>query len=131
MNLQEQLASVRNDRIEFATSRPDGSQFATLDRRVLVTAPPELVELSLAGDLQVLDQLVELLKDPERAWAAVVLLAAMTRREEKIVDNNASKPDQWWEPFGRTAFDRWSNWLQENRDKLVWDSADHVFVQKD
>jgi hypothetical protein len=130
MNLQEQLASVRNDRIEFATSRPAGSQFATLDRRVLVTAPPELVELSLAGDLQVLDHLVELLKDPERAWAAVVLLAAMTRREEKIVDNNATKPDQWWEPFGRTAFDRWSNWLEENHDKLVWDSENKMFAQK-
>ena len=131
MNLQEKLDSVRNDRIEFATMRPAGSQFATLERRVVVAAPPELVNLSLAGDPQVLDQLIELLKDPDRAWAAMVLLAAMTRREEKIADNYAAIPDQWWESFGKTAFERWSKWLEENRGKLVWDSENHIFVERD
>lgn len=131
MELQEKLDSVRNDRIEFLTMRPPGSQFATLERRVVVTAPPELVELSHAGDPQALEALIELLKDPDRAWAAVVLLAAMTRREEKIVDNNASHPKQWWDPIGKTAFERWSKWLRENREKLTWDSENHVFVERE
>jgi hypothetical protein len=130
MELMKKLEAVRNDRIEFATTRPPGSQFATLDRRVVITAPPELVELSVAGELQVLDQLVALLKDPERAWAAVVLLAAMTRREEKIADNYSAIPDQWWEAFGKTAYERWSKWLDENRGKLVWNSEKQAFVER-
>ena len=75
MNLQDILASVRNDRIKFATMRPPGSQFASLDRRVIVTGSPELVELSASNDPQVLSYLVELLGDRDRAWAAEVLLA--------------------------------------------------------
>lgn len=130
MDLQEKLDSVRNDRIEFLTMRPPGSPFAILERRVVVTAPPELVELSLAGDVQALEPLIELLKDPDRAWAAVVLLAAMTRREEKIVDTHASDPKGWWEPLGKTAFERWSTWLRGNRDKLVWDADNHMFVER-
>src|SRR5437773_9941083 len=97
MELKDMLSAVRNDRIQFATMRPPGSQLATLERRVVVTAPPELVELSRTGDVEVLDKLVEMLKEPDRAWAAEVLLAAMTRKEEKLVDSFGGGPDKWWE----------------------------------
>jgi len=131
MELTDQLDAVRNNRIQFATMRPEGSQFATLERRVVITEPQELVALSRSGDLGVLEQLVELLKDPDRAWAAMVLLAAMTRVEEKIADNYAARPQDWWDDFGKTAFARWSKWLAENREKLRWDPDNKVFFSKD
>jgi hypothetical protein len=123
------LKAVRNDRIEFATMRPPGSPFAVLERRVIVTGPPELVELSHTGDLRVLDALVDLLQDPDRAWAAEVVLAAMTRREEKLVDSFATAAGDWWESVGQTAHERWSTWLRENRENLVWDAENQVFVE--
>src|SRR5260370_21905261 len=129
MELKDMLAAVRNDRIKFATMRPPGSQFASLERRVIVTGPPELVELSASDDPQVLNHLVELLRDRDRAWAAEVLLAAMTRREDKLVDSFAATPDQWWDAAAKTAYDRWNSWLNESRDKLVWDSENKVFVE--
>jgi hypothetical protein len=129
MNLQGMLAEVRNDRIQFATMKPPGSQFASLERRVIVTGPPELVELSASNEPQVLSHLVELLRDRDRAWAAEVLLAALARREEKIVDSFAAAPDKWWDAMGKTAYDRWNSWLNESRDRLVWDSENKVFVE--
>lgn len=130
MELDEMLSAVRNERVQFATMRPPGSAYAVLERQVVVTAPPELVQLSQTGELRVLDELVELLRDPDRAWAAEVLLAAMTRREEKMVDTFATMPDQWWESAGQTAYQRWHTWLAAERDKLVWDSENNVFVVK-
>lgn len=131
MELRKMLEAVRNDRIEFATMRPSGSQFATLERRVIVTDPSELVNLSSMGDLRVLDELVELLKEPDRAWAAVVLLAAMTWREEKIVDAFAATPNEWWDSVGKTAYERWNKWLKEKKGKLVWESENKVFIESD
>jgi hypothetical protein len=84
MDLATRLTAVRSDRVEFVTMRPPGSPLAILDRRVVVTGPPEVVELSRSGDPRLLDALVDLLGDRDRAWAAQVLLAALTRHEEKL-----------------------------------------------
>ena len=131
MKIKDMIAAVWNDRIEFAAMRPPGSRFAVLERRVVVTGPPELVKLSKIGDIDVLDELVRVMKEKDRAWAAEVLLSAMTRREGKIVDTFATMPDEWWDSIGRTAHERWSNWLEETREKLVWDSENDVFVEID
>jgi hypothetical protein len=129
MELKDLLAFVRNDQIKFVTMSPGDSQFATLDRRVAITGPPELVELARTDDVRVLDKLVGFLKDPDRAWAAVVLLTALTRREEKVVDAFATSPKKWWESVGKTAYERWSEWLTESREKLTWDAENRVFVE--
>jgi hypothetical protein len=123
------LTSVRNDRIRFVTIRPPDSPLPTLGRRVVITGPPELVELSRTGDIRILNELVALLKDQDRAWAAMVLLAVLTRREEEIVNAFATSPDKWWESVGKTAYDRWSQWLSESRAKLTWDAENRVFVE--
>jgi hypothetical protein len=115
MNLQDMLATVHNDRIEFVTARPPGSEFTTLERRVIVTGPPGLVELSTSDDPQALNHLVELLRDRDRAWAAEVLLAAITDHESKIVDAFAATPDQWWDAVGKTAHERWVTWLSQSK----------------
>jgi hypothetical protein len=114
--------------VEFATLRPAGSDMAVLDRRVVVTGPPALVDLSRSGDLGVLDSLVELLGEAETAWSAEVLLAAMTRREEKEVELFAGDVDGWWETLGRDARERWSTWLAESRDSLRWDADQAAFT---
>ena len=60
----------RRDRVRDAAAA--GVLMAVLDRRVVVTGPPALVELSRSGDVEVLGELVELLGDAETAWAAEV-----------------------------------------------------------
>ena len=130
MEFRDFLPFVRNDLIKFATTRPPGSQFTTLERRVVITGPRELVELSSISDIRVLDELVRVLRDQDRAWAAMVLLAALTRREEKVVDAFATTPWEWWESVGKTAHDRWSEWLTKSREKLVWDSENRTFGEQ-
>lgn len=125
------LEGVRNDRIQFVTMRPPGSHFATLERRVVVTAPTEAVALSQMGDLNVLDKLIEMLQKTDRAWAAFVLLAALTRRDEKIVDSFAIHPNDWWNSIGKEAHGKWVAWLEKVRGHLAWDSEAHVFVEQE
>jgi hypothetical protein len=126
--LDQLLAAVRSADVEFATFTPEGSEFALLDRRVFVVAPPELAELAGSGDRAALDALVGLLRDPERAWAAEVLLAAMTRREEKEVEAFSGRSDEWWESLGASAHERWAAWLAEHGDRLRWDAETRAFV---
>ena len=126
--LEQLLAAVRSADVEFATFTPEGSAFATLDRRVAVFAPPELEQLAGSGDPAALDALVGLLRDPERAWAAQVVLSAMTRREEKEVEAFSGRPDEWWESLGTTAHERWAAWLAEQGDTLRWDPEARAFV---
>ena len=129
MEWTDLLDGVRNDRIGFVTTRPPGSPFAILDRRVIVTSPEQAVQLSHTEDVRVLDELVQLLHDPDRAWAAAVVLAALTRREEKLVESFASDPGEWWRALGQEAQARWSAWLSEKRDALAWDPDEQAFVE--
>ena len=130
MNWGDRLESVTSGAIEFVTLQPEGSPFTTLERRVVVTGPPEAVELIDAGDVRILDALVTMLKDPARSWAAEVLLASLTRNEEKIVDAHQARPEEWWDSLGKTAYERWQRWLAENRSELVWDAGERLFKNK-
>lgn len=124
----DELHFVNNDTIEFITARPSNSNFSTLERRVIVTAPPAAVELAGSGDAQALDSLVGLLAKPDRAWAAEVMLAAMTGREAKQVDSFARSPEKWWDDVGMDAEVRWQVWLDKNRKQLKWSDAESMFV---
>jgi len=110
--------------------RDPPTQPPSLERRLRVIAPPELAELTQIGDTRVLDRLVHLLDDPERAWAAQVGLAAMTRHEEKLVEGFSSSPDEWLRTIGRDAGDRWREWLDAHRDRLAWNPDTRAFVEQ-
>jgi hypothetical protein len=127
MDQSQLLSAVANDRIQFATMRPPGSRFAHLERRVKVVQPPEVVQLATTGDVRVLDELVKLLRMRERAWAAEVVLAAMTDREADLVGFYTGRPDAWIDGQGATAAERWQAWLAEHRERLAWDAAEKVF----
>src|ERR1700756_4063105 len=123
MSTEQMMNSVANDSIQFVTERPPGSKFALLERRVIVIGPRELVELTQSGDPRMLPLLAELLKDPARAWAAEVVLASLTRREEKQVDSFAGCPEKWWAAVGQGAHERWSSWMLQVAGKLEWDAS--------
>jgi len=129
LRIEDILKIVMNDRIEFATMRRQESSLPTLEREVVITSPQDLIDLSTNGDKRILDELVKLLNDPKRAWAAEVLLAAMTRNEQDLVNSFARISDEWWKSeLGRTASTRWRKWLDLNEEKLEWDPTDKVFV---
>src|SRR5262245_41309353 len=118
--IERLLAAVVDGDIQFASlAPPDRYAFG---RRIVVVSPPQLMELAGTGDVRVLDHLVDLLGVPGRAWAAQVVLSAMTRRDEKLVEASQTAPDEWLDSaVGRGAHARWSAWLAEHRDRLTWD----------
>jgi len=97
---------------------------------VVVTAPAALAKMTETGSPAALPELIGLLKDPGRAWAAQVLLAALTGREEKFVDVYQGQPGQWYEVLGKTAYERWSKWFQEAKNRLEWSAADRMFIEQ-
>lgn len=125
---QKMLSGVWNDQIEFATMRPPGSPFTTLERRVIMTGPDEIIQLAKTGERRVVAELIELLKEPDRAWAALVMLSAMTGRQGKVVDMYSTTPDEWWRISGATAYENWNAWLEEVWDGLQWDPENSVFT---
>lgn len=122
--------AIRNDSIQYATMRPPNATLPTRDRIVVVVAPPDAVTLAKRGDLALLDQLVALLSDPERAWAAEVMLAALTGYESDLVNDFQGTPDSFLGNLGKTASQRWLAWLGRTRDKLRWDASRNQFVPK-
>jgi hypothetical protein len=118
MQLPQLLNAVTDETIEFVTTRDDRTPLPVLGRRVIVTGPPDVVRLLSIGDINVLEGLVGLLLDPNRAWAAEVVLAALTGNEADIVNAFAAHPDQWKGSVGKNAHGRWSEWLTSRRDGL-------------
>ena len=121
-------AAIRNDSIQFATMRPPEATLPTRGRRVVVVAPPEAVALARRGDVALLDQLVALLADPERAWAAEVMLAALTGNEADLVNDFQGSPESFRDVLGKNAPQRWQAWLATVRGKLQWDASRDQFV---
>jgi hypothetical protein len=78
----------------------------------------------------VLAELVPLLDDATRAWAAHVLLAKLTQTDEKTVDIYATNPAGWWQTFGPSARRTWQRFLDDHRGKLAWDASASAFVVK-
>jgi hypothetical protein len=130
MTRSDRLAPVQNDRIQFASMRPPGSRFAALERRIQVVGPPEAAQLTETGDPALLDELVPLLSVRDRAWAAEVMLAALTGLEADLVADYTGKPDAWIDGLGATAPARWKTWLDQHRAQLVWDAPSRSFVAR-
>jgi hypothetical protein len=129
MREMQLLSAVTNDKIQFVTTAGDAGALPTMGRRVVVTGPPEVVKLMSIGDVNVLEELVGLLRDPNRAWAAEVVLASLTRHEEDIVNAFATRPDRWQDSVGKNAYGRWDTWMKSRRGNLRWDPGAHSFVE--
>lgn len=130
MTHSDRLAPVQNDRIQFASMRPPGSRSAALERSVQVVGPPDAVRLAESGDRALLDELVPLLSVRDRAWAAEVMLAALTGVEADLVASYTGKPETWIDGLGATAPARWKTWLDQHRAQLVWDASSRSFVAR-
>jgi len=126
--VRRRLEGVATEDVEFASMRDPSPK--NLERRIVVTAPAELVEVTATGDPRVLDELVELLGEPDGAWAAQVALSAMTRHDEKAVEAFARTPEDWLESVGAGAQARWRDWLAPRRDRLEWDADRRMFVER-
>jgi hypothetical protein len=123
------LNDVTDQNIQFVTARVEGSPLPSADRRVIVTGPPQAVEVASTGDVNLLDELVGMLLDHNRAWAAEVMLACLTHHEENLVNAFAAHPEQWRDSLGKNAHQRWSEWLKPRRARLRWDAQERAFVE--
>jgi hypothetical protein len=121
------INAVSNKTIRFASFRPPESPFATLERQVKVTGPDSVLELIRFADTSLLPSLIEFLKTPEKAWAAEIILTAITETDGKILESFSLNPSKWWDAIGLNAFTKWNTWYLKNRDKIKWDEKLQIF----
>jgi len=124
------LQMIRNDTIKFGNYRPPEATLPTRGRKIMILGPADAVRLAHSGDLHVVDSLVPLLADPDRAWAAEVMLSAMTGHDSDLVLDYESNAGDFLKDFGHGLEDAWKKWLAEFRDRLQWDDKFHRFVVK-
>lgn len=125
------INTVNNKTIRFATFRPPGSSFATLERQIKITAPDSVVELIRLADTSLLPSLIEFLKTPKKAWAAEIILTAITETDGKILESFSGNPSTWWGTIGVNAFNKWNTWYSKNKNKIVWDEKMQIFKMSD
>ncbi len=94
------------------------------DFRIFIQNPAKLYYLSNTSDLKIFDELVKLLEEPDRAWAANVTIAKMLGltgldRHTLIYETT---PQKWWETEGKTgkAKKEWTVYLQKVKPTLKW-----------
>jgi hypothetical protein len=100
-------------------------------KRIRVISPPEAVEVSQFPWVIKLPQLIELLDNKDRGWAAFILIAQMTRNDDRILSTNASK---WWAEDGANGLEkkRWMGfWKTVKNNSLYLDSRKKYFMYRD
>jgi hypothetical protein len=93
--------------------------------RVFIINPAKVYWLSYSKDPRILDALITLLDDPDRAWAAHVVLSKMLGITGLSSRIDQITPHQWWELEGKTrkAQQAWTQYLQKVKSSMVWSPA--------
>ncbi len=113
------LDQLWEEGLRFASLCPPDSHFQTLERRLAITTGEAARRLASCGQPELLEHLIDALGTQARAWLAWVLLASLTRNEEKLVECFAHQPLGWWESLGQTAQARWQKW-RASTGPLTW-----------
>jgi hypothetical protein len=97
--------------------------------KIKIVAPTEAVILTKTGDVAVLYQLVELLDNRDRGWAAFTLLAQMTDNHNRVLWSN---PEKWWKEQGINGREkrRWLGLLKAASKDLYWNPQKGYFMYR-
>ena len=106
------LNSLNNKTIQFATYIPTGSPFISIGRKIKIIGPEEAVKITRYGE-QIIPDLIKLLHDEERDWAANVVLSSITGRDALIVSVYADNYEKWKKTQKKRDVIYWENWLNE------------------
>jgi hypothetical protein len=139
----ELLDSVQNSRIKFKVywvrtntyeiiKGPDGfppppipvglGSGAREGSRVFIQGPSKVYKLSNIDDLRIIDELLKLMDNPARAWAAHVVIAKMMGSSGLITSVGIISPQEWWETEGKTgkAKQAWIDYLEQVKPTMKW-----------
>lgn len=108
------LNSLNNKTIQFATYIPKDSPFISIGRKIKIIGPEEAVKITQYGE-QIVPDLIKLLHDEERDWAANVILSSITGRDALIVSVYADNYEKWKTTQKTRDVMYWENWLNENK----------------
>lgn len=90
--------------------------------RIFIISSTNVYKLSYSNDPRVLDALINLLDNPDRAWAAYVTLSKMMGINGLSSKVDKITPNQWWELEGKTqkAKQEWVQYIQTVKPSMIW-----------
>jgi hypothetical protein len=104
------------------------------DNRVFILNSPKIYWLSNTNNPKVLDELIQLLDSPGRAWAANIILAKMLGKASLgDFDIRVGKANQWWESKGKVgkAKQEWAAYLNQVKPTLRWSTVGGYYKHTD
>ena len=104
------LGSLDNTTIRFATYILDHSPFVSIGRRIKILGPEVALRIADYGE-GIAPDLVELLHDEERDWAANVILSSIAGRDAVIVSAYADAVPRWRKAQKQNDVAYWRKWL--------------------
>ena len=114
-NKIETLNSLSNKTIQFGTYIPEDSPFVSVGRKIKIKGPEEAIKIMQHGE-QMIPDLIRLLHDDERDWAANVILSSITGRDALAVSVHADDYEKWKKTQKKRDVIYWENWLNENKN---------------
>lgn len=109
------LNYLNNKTIQFATYMPEGSPFISIGRKIKIMGPENALKITQYGE-QMIPDLIKLLHDDEKDWAANVILSSITGRDALIVAVFADDYGKWKKNQKKYDIIYWNNWLDERKD---------------
>lgn len=90
--------------------------------RVFIQSPSKVYKLSNINDFRIIDELLKLMDNPARAWAAHVVIAKMMGSSGLITSVGTISPQEWWETEGKTgkAKQAWIDYLKQVKPTMKW-----------
>jgi hypothetical protein len=90
--------------------------------RVFIQGPSKVYQLSNINEPKILDGLLKLMDNPDRAWAAHIVIAKMLGISGLITSVDMISPQNWWELEGKTgkAKQAWIDYLKKIKPTMQW-----------
>jgi hypothetical protein len=107
------LDCLGNDKIRFATYIPKDSHFISIGRKIKILGPQEALRIAQYGEDAIPD-LMELLYDDKRDWAANVILSSITGRDALILSVYADDYEKWKKTQKEKDVTYWKNRLEKD-----------------
>jgi hypothetical protein len=113
---QQLLNILNNNTIEIGSHIPEGSKFTSIGRKIIIAGPEEAKKL-LKYKETIIPDLINLLNDNRKDFAANAILYALTDRDALSITVYSKDIDGWREHMKNAEIEYWNNWIKTRPDQ--------------
>jgi hypothetical protein len=108
--------ALHNDTIRFGTYIPKDSPFISMGRKVKILGPEKSVEIVSYGE-RIIPDLIALLRDEDRDWAAHVVLSSITGGDAMTLSVFADNVEEWRRTHKNHDLTHWKSYGDKTKQR--------------